>query len=134
MADDERYLDKLSDTVNNADDKFVGRFSHNIGPGGLADQGDSEVVKIETFPFTRYGAIDGTITSISSDAVQDAQGQWLYTAKVSLDKSSIMVKGEPVQLSPGMNVTVEVKTGKRRLIEFVLAPLMRAKDESVRER
>lgn len=101
---------------------------------GFVKVGHEAVVKIESFPFTRYGAIDGTITSISSDAVQDPQGQWLYTAKVSLAKSSILVEGEPVQLSPGMNVTVEVKTGTRRLIEFVLAPLMRAKDESVRER
>ncbi|WP_181040187.1 hypothetical protein [Paremcibacter congregatus] len=46
----------------------------------------------------------------------------------------IRVRGKDINLSPGMSVTAEVKTGKRRLIEFLLSPLLRYKDESLRER
>jgi len=58
----------------------------------------------------------------------------IYPARISLEKSTIRVRGKDITLSPGMAVTAEVKTGKRRLIEFILSPLLRYKDESLRER
>lgn len=53
---------------------------------------------------------------------------------LSMEKSTINVDGQPVNLTPGMAVTVEVKTGKRRVIEYIASPLMRYKQESLRER
>jgi hemolysin D len=91
-------------------------------------------IKVETFPFTRYGLIDGRIVSLSTDAVQLEKGVLAYTARVSMDRSTIQVEDKQVNLSPGMAVTAEIKTGKRRLIEFFLSPLLKSARESVRER
>jgi len=101
---------------------------------GFVETGQQTEVKVEAFPFTRYGTINGHIETLSEDAVQDETIGLVYTAKVLLEKSTLNVDGKTVTLSPGMAVTVEAKTGKRRLIEFLLSPLLRFSQESARER
>ena len=91
-------------------------------------------VKIHTFPFTKYGVIDGRIETISTDATVDEQRGLIYKAKVLLAKNSLNVDGREVALVPGMGVSAEIKIGKRYLIEYILAPLLRYKSESVKER
>lgn len=91
-------------------------------------------VKIHTFPFTKYGVINATVEKVSTDATADEARGLIYKAKVLLDKSNIAVGGREVDLVPGMGVTVGVKIGKRHLIEYVMAPLLRYKDESMEER
>ena len=91
-------------------------------------------IKIEAFPFTKYGTIDGEIISLSTDAVPLDNVGYVYAARVSMDKTSVQVGNKTVTLSPGMNVTVEMKTGKRRLIEFFLNPILRGFKETARER
>lgn len=120
---------------------------------GFVNAGQEAHVKVETFPFTKYGTINGTVLYVSSDAVQDDQQKTqsndtkqnsadnrdkpsglVYSARVQLEKSTMQVEGKTINLTPGMAVTVEIKTGKRRLIEYFLSPLMQYKDESLRER
>ena len=101
---------------------------------GFVREGQSAEVKIETFPFTRYGTIDATVTDVSSDAITDEQKGLVYAGRVMMKQASIRVGEKRVNLSPGMAVTVEVKTGTRRLIEFILALLLRYKAESMGER
>ncbi len=91
-------------------------------------------VKIHTFPFTKYGIIDGKVETVSADATADEQRGLIYKAKVLLEKSSLMVDGRNVQLVPGMGISAEIKIGKRLLIEYITAPLLRYKDESLDER
>jgi HlyD family type I secretion membrane fusion protein len=91
-------------------------------------------IKIESFPFTKYGTIDGKVLHISRDAVQDEKLGLIYPARVEMAKSTILSGNKEVRLTPGMVTTVEIKTGKRRLIEYILAPLQRYQDESMRER
>ncbi|MBL1321723.1 MAG: hypothetical protein COA63_011785 [Methylophaga sp.] len=64
----------------------------------------------------------------------DEQLGWIYKAEVTMAKMDIQVKNKLVKLSPGMTVAVEIKIGQRRLIEYFLAPLLRYKQESIRER
>lgn len=94
----------------------------------------SAEVKIHTFPFTKYGIIDGKVENVSADATADEQRGLIYKAKVLLEKSNLMVDGRNVQLVPGMGVSAEIKIGKRLLIEYITAPLLRYKDESLDER
>jgi hemolysin D len=101
---------------------------------GFVETGQQTEIKVEAFPFTRYGTINGHIETLSEDAVQDENVGLVYTAQISLDKLTLEVEGKTVRLSPGMAVTVEAKTGKRRLIEFLLSPLLRFSQESARER
>lgn len=101
---------------------------------GFVREGQPAEIKIETFPFTKYGVIDAEILDVSSDAVEDEQRGLIYAARVLMQSSTILVNGKEVNLTPGMAVTVEVRTGTRRLIEFLLAPLLRYVDEGLRER
>ena len=97
-------------------------------------EGQSAQVKIDTFNFTKYGLIDAKVLDISNDAVEDPRLGWVFRIRLLLDKDWVAVEGKRVRVSPGMAITAEVKTGRRRLIEFFLSPLLRYQQESVRER
>ncbi|MCC7411737.1 MAG: HlyD family type I secretion periplasmic adaptor subunit [Gammaproteobacteria bacterium] len=101
---------------------------------GFVRAGQAARIKIETFPFTKYGVIAGEVTRVSTDAVSDEDKGPVYAAQVAMARTVLVVDGRPVRLAPGMAVTVEVKLGERRLIEFVLGPLLRHADESMNER
>lgn len=101
---------------------------------GFVNPGQEAVVKVETFPFTKYGTINARVVSVSSDAANDEKRGLIFPARVALGRATIQVENKTVNLSPGMAVTVEVKTAKRRVIEYFLSPLLQYKDESLRER
>jgi hemolysin D len=101
---------------------------------GFVKAGQPVEVKVEAFPFTLYGTIPGKVVTVSDDAVPLERGGLVYAARVSMDRSTILVEGRSVNLSPGMAVTVEIKTGQRRLIEFFLSPLLKGLQETARER
>jgi hemolysin D len=101
---------------------------------GFVHAGQTVEVKVETFPYTRYGTVRGKVLHISSDAVADEKMGLTYLAKIQLDKSVMDVNGRDVPLQPGMAVTAEINTGKRRVIDYLLSPLMEHLSESLRER
>lgn len=102
---------------------------------GFVNPEQGAEIKIEAFPFTRYGTIEGKILTLSKDAVPIEKVGLVYAARVSMERSTIRVENDKdVYLSPGMTVSVEIKTGQRRLIEYFLSPLLQASSESIRER
>jgi hemolysin D len=101
---------------------------------GFVHAGQEAQVKLESFPYTKYGTIPGKLMHLSGDAIQDEKLGLVYGARVSLSRTTIRVGGKNVAIVPGMAVTIEIKTGKRRIIEFVMAPLLRYQSESLRER
>jgi hemolysin D len=105
---------------------------------GFVHIGMPVAVKVETFPFTRYGVIKGRVTDVSDDAVSEKQPdgseELTYLVHVALSRDTLDVDGRTVRLGPGMAVTAEVKTGKRRVIQYVLSPLAKAMNEAGRER
>lgn len=125
---------------------------------GFVEPGQDAVIKVEAFPFTRYGSIAGKITRVSRDAVEERDAlamsdpmtsarpggasmgagnkgpSLVFPATVRLEKSTINVDGKEIALSPGMLVTVEVLTGQRRALDYVLAPLREVASSSGRER
>jgi hemolysin D len=122
---------------------------------GFVRPGQQAEIKIDTFPFTRYGLLHGTVLSVSQDAIirdkpseatgskiagaeagsSEPRGQELvYAARVSLDRTRMQIDDNLVNLTPGMATTVEIKTGSRTVISYLLSPLMRYKQESLRER
>ena len=92
------------------------------------------VLNLFALVFTKYGTLSGRITQVSSDAIQDEKLGLIYSTRVKLDKDTLRVENKTVRLTPGMAVTVEVKTGTRRVIEYFLSPLMQVTSESLRER
>ncbi|MGF6313248.1 hemolysin D [Bradyrhizobium sp. i1.8.4] len=122
---------------------------------GFVHSGQKAEIKVDTFNFTRYGLLHGDVLSVSTDAItrdrsqggsndrtsgaaqssSEPKGQELeYAARVSLDRTHMQVEDKLVKLGPGMAVTVEIKTGTRRIISYLLSPLARYKQESLRER
>lgn len=101
---------------------------------GFVQEGMSAEIKIQTFPFTKYGVIDGEVISVSNDAIVDEKRGLIYGMQLRMKKNTIMVNGKLVKLIPGMAVTAEVQIGKRRIMEFFMAPLLKYKEESIRER
>ena len=101
---------------------------------GFVREGQSAAVKVDAFNFTKYGLIDAQVIDISNDAVEDQHLGWVFKMRLRLERDRIAVEKRMVKLGSGMAITAEVKTGKRRLIEFFLSPLLRYRQESVRER
>lgn len=101
---------------------------------GFVKPGQDAEIKFETFQYTKYGTVHASVTSVSHDAINDEKRGLVYSARVRMDKASIDVDGTQVSLAPGMAVTVEVKTGKRRVIDYFLSPLIVRTSESLRER
>jgi hemolysin D len=122
---------------------------------GFVHAGQGAEIKIGTFSFTRYGLLHGEVLSISQDAItrdkpqdknddkppgaenvsSEPKGHELnYAARISLDRTQMQVEDKVVNLSPGMAVTVEIKTGSRKIISYLLSPLAQYKQEMFRER
>lgn len=116
---------------------------------GFVLPGQEAEIKVDTFNFTKYGLLKGSVVTVSADAVAQDRGQTGltdnrrgaprgedagYAARVALDRSQMEVDGRIVDLSAGMAVTVEIKTGTRRIISYLLSPLVRFKQETLRER
>ena len=101
---------------------------------GFVGAGQIAAIKLETFPFTRYGTVPATVKSVVADAVNDEKKGAIFPAVLSLNQASIDVDGKRINLSPGMNVTAEIKTGKRRVIDYLLSPVQRHVNESLKER
>ncbi|MDH4412049.1 MAG: HlyD family type I secretion periplasmic adaptor subunit [Rhizobium sp.] len=125
---------------------------------GFVAVGQPAVLKIEAFPFTRYGTIEGVVTAVGRDAIPEPDAQRLegqpsqglqsmvptgnaqrmqnlvFPVTVKPDVTTIEVNGTDVPLSPGMSVAVEVKTGQRRIIEYLFSPISEVTSEAMRER
>jgi hemolysin D len=122
---------------------------------GFVHAGDDVEIKVDTFNFTRYGLIHGKVLSVSQDAItrdkpKDASGdptpgaetatsepkgqELVYAARMSLGRTQMQVDDNRVNLSPGMAVTAEIRTGARTIISYLLSPLLRYGHESLRER
>jgi hemolysin D len=97
-------------------------------------EGQPAEVKLEAFPFTRYGVINGTVESISRDSVEHKELGLVFPCLVKLSASHIEVETRPIALEPGFAASAEIKTGQRRIIEFLLSPLTRRVQEAGRER
>jgi len=101
---------------------------------GFVRAGQEVSVKLETFPYTTYGAIAGVVTDVSRDAIADEKRGLLYAVRVQLARTGIDVDGSEVPLGFGMVAHVEIKTGRRRVISFFLSPLVQGAQEALRER
>jgi hemolysin D len=101
---------------------------------GFVRAGQEATIKLETFPYTRYGTVQGQVQSITADAVQDEKRGAIFPATLVLNQSTLNVDGKRIKLAPGMNLTAEIKTGKRRVIDYLLSPVQQHLDESLKER
>lgn len=96
---------------------------------GFIKKGQAANVKVDTFPFQKYGYLQGEIIYVSPDAFEDEKLGPVFKAKLKV-MSAETSSGNQIRLSPGMSVSVEAKTGQRRIIDFFLSPLKKVAEES----
>lgn len=101
---------------------------------GFVREGQAAEVKLEAFPFTRYGVINGTVESISRDSVENKELGLVFPCQVKLSQAFLTIGAKQIALAPGFAATAEIKTGERRIMEFLLSPLSRRLQEAGRER
>jgi hemolysin D len=101
---------------------------------GFVTANQDAVVKVDTFKFTKYGTLPAKVASISQDAIEDERRGTVYNVRIQLQQDWLDVEGRRVRISPGMTVAAEIKTGKRRVIEYFLTPLLQNTQESLKER
>lgn len=101
---------------------------------GFVMEDQVAAVKVDAFEYTKYGTIPGRVVHVSRDAIKDEKRGLIYSVRIAMDRSSIMVNGQSMELGPGMSVKVDIKTGSRRVIEYVMNPLLQHKHESLNER
>ena len=125
---------------------------------GFVHAGQAAEIKVETFPFTRYGLLSGHVVDVSRSSVASGRrrgGERIfgdegtargkpgagegdpspaYVAHIALDRTSLLVDGHAEPITPGMAITAEIKTGRRRVIDYLLAPLREYVHDGMRER
>lgn len=101
---------------------------------GFVRIGDEVSVKLETYPFTRYGLIEGTLTMISADAVIDERLGPVFPVEVELSQTWLGEGEFRRDIQLGMNATAEIKTGDRPIYDFILSPIAKRTKEAARER
>lgn len=103
---------------------------------GHVRPGQRVITKVETFDFMRYGYIEGEVRWVGTDAVQDEKLGPVYPVRIHLTEKQTpyQVNGRKGDVSAGMSVTADIRTGERRMISYFLAPLLRYKEEALRER
>ena len=98
---------------------------------GFIHPGQKAELKLDTFPFQKYGTIEAELFYVSPDAQEDQKIGLVYKIKLRPNRFKIRVKEKDIPLSPGMAVTAEIKTGERRVIEFFISPFIKHVDESL---
>jgi hemolysin D len=125
---------------------------------GFVKPGQTAVVKIESFPFTRYGTLSAQVRRVAHDAIpepdaQQAEGDpsktnkqdklfagaqrtqnLVFSVTLTPNKTVMNVDGQTVPLTPGMAVSVEIATGNRRILEYLFSPLVEVGSEALKER
>ncbi|MBR1153694.1 HlyD family type I secretion periplasmic adaptor subunit [Bradyrhizobium sp. JYMT SZCCT0428] len=126
---------------------------------GFVKVGQDAVIKLDTFPFTRFGSLHGKVTRIATDAIDEqtarrqqanatsqvnaqnsagvSPGQpqnFVFLVTIALDENAMKIDDAVIPLTPGMTLTAEIKTDSRRIIEYVLSPLARIASQALKER
>ncbi|NTA61583.1 HlyD family type I secretion periplasmic adaptor subunit [Agrobacterium tumefaciens] len=125
---------------------------------GFVVEGQPAIIKVEAYPFTRFGILEGRLTRVSTDAVPEPDAQQMestishnasatiptgnvprvqnlvFPVTIGFDTTTLLVEGKPMPVAPGMAVTVEIKTGQRRILEYLFSPLAQVTSEAMTER
>jgi hemolysin D len=124
---------------------------------GFVKPGQEAIVKIESFPFTQYGTILARVTRVARDSIPEPEASQnegdparaaasstfagaqrtqnlVFPVTLEPEAATISIDGHPVPLTPGMAATVEIKTGSRRILEFIFSPLVQIAGSAMRER
>lgn len=100
---------------------------------GFVYKGLKAKVKFTAYDFAIYGGLEGTVQRISADTITDKDGKSFYIARIKTDKNHLGTPNKPLYLLPGMTATVDIIVGKHSVLDYILKPIIKAKDTALRE-
>jgi len=101
---------------------------------GFIHAGETVMVKITAYDFSVYGGLNGYVDRVSADTITDAKGRSYYIVRIKTDKNYLRSASNPLYIIPGMTATVSILTGRRTVLNYLLSPLIKAKENALRER
>jgi len=101
---------------------------------GFIKPGLSAVVKLSAYDFAIFGGLHSTVENISADTILDEEGNSFFLVRVRTDKNYLGTKQAPLPVIPGMQATVDIITGKKTLLDYLLKPILKAQQNALRER
>ncbi len=107
-----------------------------IRPADIAflHPGQKAMIKITAYDFSIFGGLEGLVEAISADTIEDEKGESFYKVKLRTQKNAINYRGEDLPIIPGMTASIDILTGKKSVLAYVLKPILRAKQNALRER
>ena len=96
--------------------------------------GQEAIVKFTAYDYTIYGGLKAKLEQIGADTVTDDEGNSFYVIKLRTDKSHLGSAEHPLLIIPGMVASVDIITGKKSVLSYLLKPIIRARSEALRER
>ncbi|MEM1244383.1 MAG: HlyD family type I secretion periplasmic adaptor subunit [Pseudomonadota bacterium] len=116
------------------DDKLSIKASIKASDIGFIKPGDKALIKVSAFDYARYGGLDAKLVSISADSFADKQGKNFYEVTLVTDKNYIGTNKDKLRIIPGMTVTVNIITGEKSILNYLLSPLQSVQQSALRER
>jgi adhesin transport system membrane fusion protein len=96
--------------------------------------GQKAMVKISAYDFSIYGGLEGRLEQISADTIEDRRGEFFYQVRIRTDRTSLLYRGEELPIIPGMVATVDIMIGKKTILDYVLKPVLKARQNALREK
>jgi adhesin transport system membrane fusion protein len=96
--------------------------------------GQRAVVKISAYDFFIYGGLEGRLEQISADTIEDRRGELFYQVRVRTESIAIIHQGEELPIIPGMMATVDIMIGKKTILDYLLKPILKARQNALREK
>jgi len=123
----------LMEIVPNEDSLLI---EAKIKPSDIAFIRPEERAKIKftAYDFSIYGGLEGKVVNIGADTIKDEKGESYYLVRIKTDKNYLGTKEKPLKIIPGMVARVEIITGKKSILDYILKPLLKAKENALTER
>lgn len=115
-------------------DKLVIEAKLNPTDRGYVTQGQPALVKVSTYDYARYGGLDGFVTLVAPDSSTDDDGEPYFRVVVETDRTYLGAREGDLPITPGMQATVDIKTGDRSVMDYLIKPVLKLRDEAFRER
>ncbi len=101
---------------------------------GFLHPGQSALVKVTAYDFSIYGGLKGVVEDISADTITDERGESFYRVRVRTHDNALEKAGEPLPITPGMTAQIDILTGQKTVMDYLLKPILKAKERALRER
>jgi adhesin transport system membrane fusion protein len=107
-----------------------------IRPADIAflHPGQKAMIKITAYDFSLFGGLEGFLEAISADTIEEDNGESFFKVKLRTQKNAISYRGEDLPIIPGMTASIDILTGKKSVLAYLLKPILRAKQNALRER